>query len=70
MDYQTFHKYNRLVRRGLTKPLCCPHCDNEFTLRLGKEDKPELQCFNCNTLTLPGKNLYDRVRSVVREHFV
>ena len=70
MDIHTFHKYNRLVRRGLAKPLRCPHCTNEFILGADPEGKPQLSCYYCNTLTLPGKNMYDNIRAVVSEHFV
>lgn len=69
MDFQVFHKYNRLVRRGACKPLTCRHCGNELTLRVGTDDEPELMCFFCNVLTKPGLKMYSDIRSVVKEHF-
>lgn len=68
MDFQTLHKYNRLVRRGVTKPLL-HSCGNEFALTLGDEDKPALKCFMCGTTTYPGLNWYSDILAVVKEHF-
>lgn len=70
MDFQTYHKYNRLVRRGLAKPLCCQHCDGEFTLGFGDRDEPVLKCYFCNVTVYPGKNMYDNIRAQVEEFFV
>lgn len=69
MDFQTFHKYNRLVRRGVAKPLACQHCDTELTLMMGEDDKPALRCFGCGVIVYPGLNMYRDVRAVVKEHF-
>lgn len=69
MDFQTFHQYNKLVRRGYVKPLACPICETEYVLRVSVDDDPVLQCFSCNTLTQPGIRLWDQVRAVVKEHF-
>lgn len=68
MDFQTFHKYNRLVRRGLVKPLTCPVCETEYVLRVSEHDDPVLQCFPCDSLTQPGLNLWNNVQAVVKEH--
>lgn len=70
MDFQTFHKYRRLVRRGLAPALCCQHCENELVLGIGEDDEPVLKCYGCNVVLIPGKNLYDKVRAIVSEHFV
>jgi len=67
-EFQVFHDYNRLVRRGLTKPLT-HGCGTEFVLALGEEDRPVLKCFSCGTLTLPGLTMYSDIKSVVKEHF-
>jgi hypothetical protein len=69
MDFQTFHLYNRLVRRGMVKALTCPVCDSEYVLRRSENDDPVLQCFTCQTLTQPGLKIWSRVDAVVREHF-
>ena len=69
MDIQFFHKYNRLVRRGLTKPLVCPHCSHPYTLRATEDAEPVLQCSWCNSLVQPGQDLYNNVRAVVKEFF-
>lgn len=69
MDFQTFHRYNRLVRRGVTKPLACQHCDRPMTLRLGEEDKPVLYCAYCNVTVLPGLKMFEDINAVVKEWF-
>ena len=69
MDHQTFHKYNRLVKRGLVRPLACPHCDTTYVLRATDEGEPRLQCLGCNSLITPGLETYRQVQAVVKEHF-
>lgn len=68
IDFQTFHKYNRLVRRGLTKPLT-HSCGTEFVLTIGDEDQPALKCFTCGTTTYPGLRMFGDIQAVVKEHF-
>lgn len=70
MEFQVFHRYNRLVRRGIAAPLVCQYCGEPLSLELGENDGPVLRCYLCNVLTFPGKNLYDRVKAIVSEHFV
>jgi hypothetical protein len=70
VDYRTFHNYNRLVRRGQAKPICCGMCGNEYTLRLGKNDEPELQCFYCDVRVKPGLRITGDVEAVVKEHYL
>lgn len=69
MDFQTFHRYNRLVRRGVTKPLTCQHCDTEYVLTIGDEDKPALKCYGCGVVKYPGLAMYSDTLAVVKEHF-
>lgn len=66
-DFQTYHNYNRLVRRGLTKPLT-HSCGGAYTLTIGDEDRPALKCFSCGTTTYPGLNMFSDIRAVVKEH--
>lgn len=66
MDFQIFHRYNKLVRRGLTKPINC-NCGHEYAL-MNDDGEPALRCWYCNTLTHPGKGLYDELVAVVNEH--
>lgn len=70
MEIQTFHRYRRLVRRGLAKPLECPDCKEEYTLRTTEDGEPVLQCFYCGALVQPGLRLYNEVEAIVKEHFV
>lgn len=69
MEFQVFHDYNRLARRGQVPPLTCSHCGSEYTVRLGPGNEPILQCFMCLTLTKPGLDLYDYLVDKVKEHF-
>jgi uncharacterized protein (DUF983 family) len=69
MEIQTFHRYNRLVRRGFAKPLVCSHCFEEYTLRTTEDGDPVLQCAFCNIMVQPGLNIYNTVRAVVKEHY-
>lgn len=68
MDFPTFHRYRRLVRRGLAEPLRCGTCETEYVLMVGEEDEPLLKCFTCNSLTQPGLALYDRVKEAVESN--
>lgn len=67
--WNLFHRYNRLVRRQLVQPLKCD-CGEVFVTTLGRDDKLILACFGCATETTPGVQIIDRVRAVVKEHFV
>lgn len=75
MEFQTFHNYNRLVRRGLVKPLT-HSCGTEFVLIIRDDHSPNpnpqpaLKCFACGTLTLPGTKMYSDILAVVQEHFL
>lgn len=69
MDIRNFHRYNRLVNRGMVKPLTCPHCEHTYTLRATEDGEPVLQCNWCNSLVQPGLSMYTRVVAVVKEHF-
>lgn len=66
--FSLFHAYNRLVRRGVTKPLM-HSCGTEYVLTIGDADEPVLRCFSCNTRTYPGLNMVGNIRAVVKEHF-
>lgn len=68
--WETFHNYNKLVRRGDAKPLVCPVCEQQYVTTLGKNDTVALRCYRCNTLTSPGLDLYALVRNVVKEHYL
>lgn len=69
MDFQTFHDYARLARRGLVEPLACPQCGFEYVTRFGLNDEPVLQCFGCNTLVKPGLALYNRLQEENKKHY-
>lgn len=74
MEYGVFHKYMRLARRGLTRPLT-HSCGNPYVLVIGpdvypdNEPPPALRCAFCNTLTLPGTQMYSDILAVVKEHY-
>lgn len=70
MDIQLFHKYNRLVRRGLAPPLLCTYCHTQLITRLGKLDSVRLWCYTCQTYTIPGEQTCDDIRAIVGEHYI
>lgn len=69
MEFQIFHRYNRLVRRGQAKPLTCPHCESVYTLRTTEDAEPVLQCLTCDSLVQPGLALYQNIKAVVKEFY-
>ncbi len=70
MDFQTFHRYRQLVRRGMAEPLRCRVCENEVVTRLGELDSVVLWCYTCDSITLPGINTCEKVRAIVAEFFL
>lgn len=66
--FNLFHKYNRLVRRQMVKPLEC-HCGGNLITSLGPEDELVLICYACDTEIVPGESRIADVRAVVKEHF-
>lgn len=69
-EFKLFHRYNKLVRRDLVRPLRCSSCELPLTTGLGHDDELILRCLGCNTYLRPGVALTDRVRAVVSEHFM
>jgi hypothetical protein len=67
MDFQIYHEYNKLARRGLVKPLACQGCDEELVL-MQQDGEPVFKCYICDDVITPGIGTYDQVRFVV-EHF-
>lgn len=65
-----FHRYNKLVRRQMVKPLECEVCGLELITGLGDDDELVLKCFMCDTNIVPGVGTLDRVNAVVKEHFL
>lgn len=67
--FPVFHKYNKLVRRNLVKPLLC-QCGEPAITALGDDDELVLNCFSCGAITTPGIDTIDNVKAVVSEHFI
>jgi hypothetical protein len=70
--FPLFHAYNKLVRRGLTKPLTCDCGETQVTTleKVGDDDLLLLECYSCGTTTRPGLTTINNVRAVVTEHFL
>jgi hypothetical protein len=68
-NWELFHRYRRLVDRGLAKPLVCPNCHSLLITRIGIDDEPILWCYSELTILRPGLDLIQRVRAVVTEHY-
>lgn len=69
-EFRLFHRYNKLVRRQMVKPLTCAVCDTPLITALGPEDELVLECIGCDTAIAPGVGTIDKVRAVVKEHFI
>lgn len=67
--FRLFHRYNKLVRRGLVQPLKCYTCGNPFVTAANEKDELVLRCLVCETTTAPGITTIGNVRAVVTEHF-
>jgi len=67
--FKMFHRYNKLVRRGLVQPLKCRTCATPFVTGINGDDELVLRCLACDTTTVPGITTIGNVRAVVKEHF-
>lgn len=67
LEFDIFHKYNKLVARSLANPLTC-HCGFDQALVMSKE-QPALKCFMCGTLTHPNIEEYTAILEKVRKYF-
>lgn len=70
MEFDYFHKYNTLVRRGYAQPLLCYACNEPYVLTIDKDDSPALECYYCGGFILPGLRMYQDIVAVVKEHFI
>jgi len=70
MEWSIFHNYRRLAQDGKAKPLTCPDCDNQLFTQADENNDPILWCIACDTKILPGLDMYDQIKAVVREHYV
>lgn len=68
--FKSFHRYNKLVKRNMVKPLECDICHQELTTAFGEDDELVLKCFSCDTDIVPGLETISRVDAVVKEHFI
>lgn len=67
--FNLFHRYNKLVRRDLARPL--KHtCGSGYITAMGEDEELVLRCLSCGTDTVPGIGTIGRVRAVVKEHFL
>jgi uncharacterized Zn finger protein len=69
MDFQTFHKYNRLVRRNVARPIICDVCSDALVVMAGKDDEPVLRCFVCGSVGYPSLELYRQVSNIVEDYY-
>jgi hypothetical protein len=66
-DFRAFRQYDKLVRRGLAKPIVCKVDHTVLTTMLDKDDILILKCFYCGSIVKPGQNLLDAVKEIVEE---
>lgn len=67
--FDLFHKYNRLVRREMAKPLMCWRCRAGLVTSLDKNDELVLICYLCGAEVAPGTALIDQVRKTVVSYY-
>lgn len=68
--FAMFHRYNKLVRRGLVQPLNCKTCATPYITAVGPDEELVLRCYVCPSDVKPGLDTLSKVRAVVTEHFV
>lgn len=65
MDFQSFHKYNRLVAKGKAQPLKC-ELGHFVIVRIGLDlETPVLWCPGCLSWTYPGEALWRRIKATI-----
>lgn len=67
--FELFHKYNKLVRRQLARPLICQKCEGFLVTQQDKNGDLVLKCYACNSVISPGLGMIGNIRAVVKEHF-
>jgi hypothetical protein len=68
--FRLFHRYNKLVRRGLVRPLVCKSCATPYITAVDGDDELILRCLACPSDVTPGIDTIGKVRAVVTEHFL
>lgn len=72
-NWQIFHSYQDIVKKGDARPFLCPDCEIELIMKIGKDGVdagPVLWCPSCDTITTPGLDLIQRVTAIVKEHYL
>jgi len=68
--FELFHRYSKLVRRSVVRPLICQKCEGFLvTIQHPKTQNLALKCYACNSVIEPGSAMIDDVEAVVKEHF-
>lgn len=65
MDFQVFHKYRALVRRGQAPPIKCLLCHANVMFSIDSEGDPVLECYYCGARTRVGLNTYHKIEEAV-----
>jgi hypothetical protein len=68
-EWQILHTYNNLAAEGKAKPLTCPDDGMKLVPKIGYDDLPVLYCFVCDGVIHPGKDFWDQLTNVVKEHY-
>jgi len=67
-DFRLYHRYRRLVRRGIVKPLT-HDCGGEYYTSLDHDDRLVLKCPIDDATVYPGLQLEEKVRTAVERYF-
>ena len=72
-NWQIFHTYQDIVKKGDAKPLLCQDCKLELIMQIGPngvDEGPVLWCPGCDSVTTPGLSLIQRINAIVKEHYL
>lgn len=63
--FEVLHKYNRLVRREMARPLTCDRDGIEYVVRLNDGVTPKLHCYGCGSDYYPSDREYADIQHKV-----
>jgi hypothetical protein len=68
-DFQVYHNYRVIVRRGWAEPYLHNNCGYELIPRLSKEGSLLFKCMTCDVTIIPGLEQKKIFRDKVKEIF-
>lgn len=68
-DFQVYHNYRVLVKRGWAEPYIHNNCGETPVPKIGLADNLYFKCFTCNVSIIPGKAQIDKFRQALKEFY-